>query len=192
MIKPVGYDDVTVQFGKKVQLPAGGYVLRIRQVQECESSKGAEQIKIQVDIAEGDYYNFWRARWEEKLEENRKAGYPKGGTVWISIYKGGVKDNGANPHFKAFCEAYKQSNNTDINWSASHWGEQFEGKFIGGVYGLREQEFKGYTYMQPEIRYWCSVDTIRNGEFTIPQDKKLNKPEEDFDGFAVAEEDIPF
>ena len=194
MIKPQGYDELQINFTKKMILPPDGYVCRIKNVEECESQRGTLQIRVQIDIAEGDYYAYWRNKWEEKLVDNRHAGYPKGGTIYISLYKNGNESEGINSTFKAFCEAYKESNSIEVNWTATNWGNQFEGKYIGAVYRHRESEYKGHIYMQPEVAFWTSVDTIRNKTFKVPPTKYLQKPEEEYvaDGFNAVEDDIPF
>lgn len=198
MLKPHDYDNINVQFGQKIQLPAGAYVCRIKQVEEVEARSGRQQIKVQLDIAEGDFYNYWRTKWEDKLAENPRAGYPKGGTAYISIQNN--EGTETNRQFKAFCEAYKRSNDCDINWTIGDWGKQFEGRFIGAAYGHTEQEYNGHKYMQPEIRYWTSVETVRSGECKIPTTKYLNggtgtsvtvSMDEDF-SFNAVDEDIPF
>lgn len=198
MLKPYGYDECNVGFGERIILPPGAYVCRIRQVQEVESKRGTPQIKVELDIAEGDFYNFWRAKWEEKLAEKKNAGYPRGGTAYISVNK--FQSDEINPQFKAFCEAFRKSNECDINWTTSEWGRQFEGRFIGAVYRHEEQEFRGYKYMQPSIAYWCSVDSARSGEIKPPATKYLSadsgssfSSDVDFpDTFSAAESDIPF
>jgi hypothetical protein len=198
MLKPFGYDDAKVNsFGEKITLPAGAYVCRIKSVEENETATGTPQIRVCLDIAEGDYYHYWNNKWQEKLAENPRAGFPRGGVSYIAINK--WQSDEVNPQFKAFCEAFKKTNDCEINWTAGDWGKQFEQKFIGAVYRLEEQEYNGHRYMQPLVRYWCSVDSARNGDIKPPAPKYLNSnndsapsEQEIADAFAKFESDIPF
>lgn len=198
MLKPFGYDETKVNsFGEKIVLPAGAYVCRIKSVEENESKRGTPQIRVCLDIAEGDYYHYWQNKWQEKLEEKPNAGYPRGGVCYIALHKWGTDE--VNPQFKAFCEAYKKTNDCEVNWTAGDWGKQFEGKYIGAVYRHEEQEYNGYKYMQPSIAFWCSVDSARSGDIKPPAPKYLKDREESMpsdqdiaDAFEAFESDIPF
>ncbi len=199
MRRPQGYDELEMTFERKIKLPPGGYVCKIRSVEECISKRGSEQIKVEVDIAEGDFFHYWMNKWQDRIKEKGKVGYPKGGTVYILTYQNGLPTNGVNKTFKGFCEAFKLSNDCEINWTTGDFGKQFQDKFIGVVYRNVEDKFNGHKFMQPTISYFTTVDKIRANDFSIPKDKLLEDKSsggdsyDSFpDSFATAEEDIPF
>ena len=53
--KPQGYDEAQAYTGESMQLPAGLYICKIRQVSETQSQNERPQIAILFDIAEGEH-----------------------------------------------------------------------------------------------------------------------------------------
>ena len=69
--KPQGYDEAQAYTGESMQLPAGLYVCKIRQVNETQTQNGRPQMAILVDVAEGEHNDFYQAQFEA---EKRKSG----------------------------------------------------------------------------------------------------------------------
>ena len=60
--KPQGYDEAQAYIGESMQLPAGLYVCKIRQVNETQTQNGRPQMAILFDVAEGEHKDFYQAR----------------------------------------------------------------------------------------------------------------------------------
>ena len=59
--KPQGYDEAQAYTGESMQLPAGLYICKIRQVSEAQSQNGRPQMAILYDIADGEHKDFYQA-----------------------------------------------------------------------------------------------------------------------------------
>lgn len=158
------------------RLPAGGYVCIIMHVDD-EPNK--HYLKIQYDIAEGDYKDYWKTTSE-------RAGW-WGGDLYRSY-----KDT-AIGMFKAFTNAVEESN-AGFTWD---WNEKaLEGKMVGLVLG--EEEYTrndGATGTRLKVRTVKSVQAIRDGKYKLPALKRLSPTEADkavADTFEAIDTDVPF
>lgn len=195
MRKPNDFENVQA-FGEFKPLPAGGYVCKIMNVQESASASGKPMIIISLDIAEGEYKDYYKESYRTDTRPDKKWGC----RVFQLVYD---NDNKTNRGFKTFCTAFEESNNMKIAWGDTAQFEGcFKGKLIGGVFRREEYEKTDGTGTAWATRCFTfrSVETIRKG-VELPQDKPLlNKPSGGSDAFAVqgfadvnvSEEDLPF
>ena len=136
-------------------LPAGGYIVVIRKVEDKVNQNGKTYLEIKCDIAEGDF--------KDMAVDNEKA------LRKMDAYYGGK----ANGLFKRFTESVENSNrNFKWNWD--------ESKLIGKVFGVvmyQEEYVKdGDIRIATKIDYTTTttVDKIRKGDFKLIPMKKLD------------------
>lgn len=171
MIKKFSDYEQTKGYGDYEKLPKGGYVLVIKGAEVLQNRIG-DYIKISADIYEGEYIQFFTREYKNQQTEDKK---------WHCNYllnipkdDGSEQDGWTKRKFKTFTEALEESN------AGYHfdWDEQkFKGKLIGGLFNEREYEGRdGAVRRSTNWANVCTVDKIRDGNFTIPDDKLLNKP----------------
>lgn len=189
--------------GEFQPLPADGYVLSIINAKE-EMSKRTKSpmLVIAFDIADGRYRGYYR-----NLYNNRKNDQGK----WLGVYyitlpldDGSESDNRKMSRLKGFINAVAESNDT---YNAKRYFDiaQLKGKFVGGVFRREQYENKnGELKWSTKLAWTTSVDKIRIGEFTVPEDKYLQQdppsyfPPQQQDGFTPiddeieGDEDLPF
>ena len=146
------------------KVTAGGYICGITSVEDVplNSATGkGDFIKLEIDIAEGNFKNYFRNLYNSK-------------GFWALTDVRSYKP-AALPFFKAFITSVKNSN-AGFNWNFN--GENDEKtltrKLIGCVIG--EEEYRtndGTIKTKPVVVEYHSVDKIRKGDFTIPPLKKL-------------------
>lgn len=128
--KPQGYDESWAATGEAVQLPAGCYVCKIRQVSQAETQTGRPQIVLLFDIAEGEHAGFYQARYDE----DRKNGDAK----WRGVHKQ-IMDGSSLPFFKGLMSSIEKSNPGYVfPWGREGNEKTLVGKKLGVVMG-REQ-----------------------------------------------------
>lgn len=178
MNKPKDYDSISIG---STQLPPGGYVCKILQVKETKSRTGKDMLVISFDVAEGDYAEHFSRLYKNDAQKEKKWK----GNYYILL----TNNEGATTRdFKRFCEFTEQSNKGfEVSWG-SGFEKCFVGKLIGIVFG-REQ-FAGYNgpawSCKPRGLY--TIDDIKNGSFTVPEDKPMQESPTD-GNFFFNEED---
>lgn len=168
MIKKFKDYEQTKSYGGFDRLPKGGYVLVIKGA-EVLSNRIGEYIKIAADIYEGEFIQFFTREYKNQQTEDKK---------WHCNYllnipkdDGSEQDGWTKRKFKTFTEALEESN------EGYHfdWDEQkFKGKLIGGLFN--EREYEGRDGAVRKATNWanvCTVDKIREGSYTLPDDKLL-------------------
>lgn len=170
MIKRFNDYEQTKAYGNYEQLPKGGYVLQIKSVETRTNSTG-DYLFISADIYEGDYIQFFTKEYKNQQSEDKK--WHCNYLLNIPADDGSERDGWTKRKFKTFTEALEDSN------SGYHfdWDEQkFKGMLIGGLFNERE-----YETQKGDIRRainWggvVSVDKIRSGDYTLPNDKLLDR-----------------
>ena len=149
--------------GEKKRLPAGGYVVRIKSVENVNQK---EYIKVDFDIAEGEFAGYYADLYDRA--------HFWGGSL-IRSYK-----TKAAGFFRGFLDDLTASNegSTLIGDDGNVNELQFVGKAIGVVMGAEEYEGNdGTVKTRLKVRATVPVDRIRNGDFTVPELKKLSTPD---------------
>ena len=193
MIKPGDFENVQA-FSDFKALPAGGYVCKVMKVEEATSSSGKPMIIVSLDIAEGEYKDYYSELYRSDSRIDKKWGC----RVFQLVYDG---DNKTSRGFKTFCTAVKESNSGfEIAWG-DNFANCFKGKLIGGVFRREEYEkTSGGTGWTTRCCGFRGIDSVKKG-IEPPQDKPLlNKPSGGSDAFstagfenlAVSEDDLPF
>lgn len=180
MKKISGYDKIQ-ESGSFKKLPVGGYVVKILDATDVPEK---EYLRISFDVAEGEYKGFFAEEYKNDTRDGKK--WPNAGT-FIRSYK-----SKALPMLKGFTTAVEKSNK-GYSWDFDE--KTLKNKVVGLVLG--EEEFvnsSGKVRTRTYVSAVRSVDTIKKGEFTVPELKKLdatkvssNQPKQDdfVDPFAA-------
>lgn len=166
------WDNIKENTGFK-KLPAGGYIVKILNATDVPDK---EYLRIAFDINEGDHKGFFGEQFKNDTREGKK--WPNAGT-FIRSYK-----HSAEAMFKGFANALENSNK---GFKFDFDESKLKNKLVGIVVGLEEyQNQKGQIRTRTYVSSVRSVDTIKKGEFTVPELKKLDvtkttvKPQEAF------------
>jgi hypothetical protein len=186
--KPEGYDKAQAITGEFEQLPAGGYVCQIMGAKETRSRTNKPMLELSLDIAEGDCKGFFMRSYKANTREDKK---------WGCIYRQMLTNESAG-FLKGLVDDIEKSNG--FTWDFDE--KKLKGKLIGMLFQREEYRKKDNSIglftkpFQPR-----QVSVIREGDFTIPEDKPL-KENYPYDGGAglfgdndfepLDSEDMPF
>ena len=166
MIKrPNNWNEVR-EFSDRPKLPLGAYVCRVKQA-VVDSTYG-EQLFILFDIVEGEHKDFFMNEFRANTMENKKWK----GTLkqWLPKDDGSEKDEWTKSSFKGMVTSFEKSN-PGYQWN---WDEaSLVGKLIGVLFRNEEWEFNGKHGWAIRPFKALSVDTVRSGDFKLPDDKPL-------------------
>lgn len=194
MNKPQGFDETEV-FTDYKKLPKGGYICRIVKLEETVSKNGNDMIAVYLDIADGEFKDYYREKYQNDTRIDRK---------WGCIYRQVVLDSTTgqtNKGFKGFITSVEESNSGFV--TAKIWGndftKHFKDKYVGCIFideHYTDQDGKPRTIAKPNRI--CSIQKIKSGDFKIPDDKYQDKPattgwSPDFtENSSAADDDCPF
>lgn len=165
------YDSVQVG-GEFQALPGGGYVVRIKKAQMTTNSNNLPMIEVMVDIAEGNYKGYFGDLYRNRIGSDPNAKYPYNGILRITAVdeEGNTKKN-----FKSFCTAVEQSNDMTLPRHDDAFLKALAGKYVGVLYQREEYEGNdGKAHWSTKPKWYRSVETIRSGKFTAPEDVPLS------------------
>lgn len=138
----------------------GGYIIKIVSVEDVEEK---EYLKIEYDIADGEFKNYYKDLYKSR-------GF--WGGSFIRSYKAK-----ALPFFKAFKTSVEVTNK---GFEFKNDPQSLVGKFCGAVFGEEEYEANdGSVKKRLYFHQARSGQAIRNGEFEVPELKKLAKRSND-------------
>ena len=124
MNKPANWDSVEAITGEYKKLPAGGYVCSIVRAECTKSKNGKEMLKLAIDIAEGEYKDFYLNQYLQEQERNKEQAKWRG-----SYYQ--LTEGDSMGRFKGMLLNIEKSN-PGYKWN---WNEKsLEGKLFGGVF----------------------------------------------------------
>lgn len=143
------------------RIPDGAYIVGVKKV---EDNSDKEFLRLELDVCKGDYKNWFQKQYDADTRNPKY--WPRDG-VLIRSYK-----DAALPFFKGFITAVTKSNK-NFKWD---WDEQvLKNKLFGIVIGTEEyQKNNGKVGQRPYIDSVHSVEAIENGDFTVPELKKLS------------------
>lgn len=163
--------------GSNRQLPAGGYVCRIKEATDFEARN---YLYVEFEVAEGEYAGYFK-----QLEE--RAGF------W-GLKKYCSYTEKALPMFKRFCSAVSKSNPGYVfDGGKTNADEKtLTGKLIGLV--LQEEEYiknNGEVGTRLNVYVECDVEKIRKGEYRTPAKKCLPAEEKSIENQDTSFMSIP-
>lgn len=181
MNKPAGYDEAQ-SFGAFETLPAGGYKCLIKRVVCEQALNGKNFLKLAIDIAEGEFKDFFRKKFDSDTREEKKWS-----CVW-AVFVQGYEDNTTNPKFKGLITSVEASNN---GFKFDFDEQKLVNKKVGIVF--REEEFigtDGQVHSSAKPFYAVSYDKAE--EAKIPNKKELSNNQIDQTYMGVNDGTIPF
>lgn len=194
--RPNNWNEVQ-EFAERPKLPLGAYVCKVKKAVVQNNSYG-DQLCLLFDIAEGEHKGFYDEEFKLNTQKDKKwKGVLR---VWIPKDDGSEKDELTKRAFKGVVTSFEKSN-PGYQWN---WDENsLAGKMIGVLFRDEEWEYNGKRGWAVRPFRALSIDTVRNGEYTIPEEKPLKNKESGSDGFTsygsnqsftelADEEELPF
>lgn len=184
MEKLAGYEEAQALTGEFERLEAGGYICKIVSAKEETSKSGKRMLVIALDIAEGDKKDFFRNRFTENANPDKK--WPAGG-----VYRQMLEGDKAVGYLKGLMTSLEASN-TGFKWD---WDEKkLKDLKCGAIFGEEEYEkLDGSVGTTTKVKFIRTVKAIQDGNFKVPELKKLPQKGEAFDSFGtIADDDLPF
>ena len=176
------WDDIQEsEVGESKTLPADGYVTKILGVRITTSRAGNEMIELMIDIAEGDFVDFFKQKYEFKKQYDPSV-------KWSCVFRQLTRGNSAK-YFKNLILNIERSNK-GYNFKASNFDEStLKGKLIGFVFRDEEYNYNGHQGFTAKPFISKTVDDIRSGNFKLA-DRLLITPEKNIDSKANNDNDI--
>jgi len=180
------------------QLPKGAYVIKIKDAKEEKWPSGDSVIRIAFDIAEGEYMGFYLKQFEENTNEDKK--WPMDAVFNLNV----PADNSQQYVWDNWNTFFADLEDSNDGFVFAGDLKSLRGKVIGGLFHIRQSEYKGTIYDHTVMRYTRTVDDVRAGKFgKIPKDKLIDgsaptssSPRTDDNGFMTIpeseEERLPF
>lgn len=154
------YADTEAMTGEGFEkLPAGGYVVRITEVEDV---KDREYLSCVFDIAEGDRKGFYSDQWGKDHPLAHR---------FVMSYKGT-----ALGMFKGRLRAIDESNRTNFEEAAAAGLNEaaLVGRIVGVTIGYEEYVSDcGEIRERAAVRQVLAAQKIREGSFKIPEVKRL-------------------
>ena len=164
--RPNNWNDVQ-EFSDRPKLPLGAYVCKVRKA-AVQSNDFGEQLCILFDIVEGEFKGFF----DNDFKANTNADKKWKGVLRQFVPKddGSENDEWTKSSFKGMTTAFEKSN-PGYQWN---WDEtSLSGKMVGILFRNEEWDYKGKTGWAVRPFRAISVDSVRSGDFTLPNDKPL-------------------
>ena len=180
MEKLKGYDEAQAITGEYEKLNAGGYICKIKSAKEEKSKTGKRMLVIALDILEGDKKDFFKKRFDEDTRAEKK--WPAG-----AIYRQMLEGEKAAGFLKGLITSLEASNE-GFKWD---WDEKKLANLkCGAIFGEEE-----YEKLDGSVGTSTKVKSIEEGNFKIPEIKKLPQKGEAFEDFVnsvTSDEELPF
>lgn len=165
--KPKGYEEASV-YTDRTRLPAGGYELVILDAKVDQLSWG-QILVIRFDVASGEYKDFYNDDYLAQGDNKKWKGTFR---IILPSDDGTEQDSYKIRNLKTAIAAIEDSN-SNFTWD---WDERkLKGNVVGGLFGNNEYEFNGYTGFYTACRRFVDIQKIKESNFKIPQDKLLDK-----------------
>ena len=169
--RPNNWNEVK-EFSDRKKLEINAAVAKVRQA-VTKSSEYGEQLCILFEIAEGDYAGFYQEDFNNQIPETGKEKKWKGVLrIFLPKNDGSEKDEWAKSTLKGMTTAFEKSN-PGYQWN---WDEKsLANKLVGILYRDEEWDYQGKTGWAKRPFRAISVDSVRDGSFTVPKAKALQR-----------------
>lgn len=171
------------------KLPAGAYICKIIKA-EVEDTERGPKLKLYIDIADGDYKDFFKSVYEKRHD------------VWpfqAVFTRYILKDNGFS---KSFIDVIKhiEAANPLVNIDTQKFvPDILQDLYCGFIFGEEEYKDKmNITRTSCRVKFSAPVKSVKDGKCKVPALRKLDdKPPDqpqssDFDGVDISDDDVPF
>ena len=182
-----GFDNATaIMGGGNQQLPAGVYVGKVVNVKLGNSKAGDEMLTLAMDIAEGEYKDFYRKQFDRKTQYKKEGEEVKWPCQYYQLTR---KDENTIGRFKGMLTCFEMSND-GYHWN---WEEtSLRGKVCGVI--MREEEYIGNDNKpHTTTRCYAIIPISEMDNATVPEKKcvELTAPVNGF-GSIDDNSEIPF
>ena len=198
MIDLNGYEDVSPALpGEFAKLPAGGYICKIINAEITNSKAGNPMLVLFVDIADGDFKDFFKAAVNRVKNFNSVLKWDNSAIYRQLIF---ANDGKVSPFFKGLITCFEKSN-PSFKVNPHSFNEQsLRGLLIGFIFADEQYNKRdGSIGLRSFIKFPKTLSDIQDGNFKIPDTKSREKtaepsPEQNdiFDGSPVDDKDLPF
>lgn len=192
-MKPINNWENIKATGNYESLPAGGYICCIKAVKEVPNKRGiGSHLEIMFEVSEGEYKGFFERDYRSQNREDK---------FWGGVIYQNIPDETSPKYeqqagfFKRFIANVEESN-PGYHWN---WDEKtLMGRMIGVIFGERErQSQRGTVYTVTSADSVVSIETVRSGNYKIPEPRKLEPAASSFGGFGSFQpmsqsDDLPF
>lgn len=190
------YDNVSV-YSEFKALPPGGYICQILGAKEQKNRNGGDMLVVMLDISDGEYSNYFMDLWEirkKKSDDSTKVKFPNDAIGYINILD---QDGKTNRKFKSFCTSVEESGGQVWDDKNNLMIDNLKGEYVGAIFRREQHEYNGKMYWNTKIFGFRSVETIQEGNYTIPDDlyaetQNISEFEPPTDTFAAVNDDVPF
>lgn len=174
MIDLIGYEDATTLLpGEFAKLPAGGYVCRVNSAEITNSKAGNPMIVLCIDIAEGEFAKHFRNAFDRVHSTRPDIKWDNSGIYRQLIFD---KAGQVSSFFKGLLTCFERSNGKFYFNPRTFDEKILRGCLIGFIFAEEEYQKKDGTIgIRTFAKFPKTVDDIRNGNFNIPELKKLNE-----------------
>lgn len=164
--RPNNWNEVK-EFTERQKLPLGAYVCKVKKT-AIQNTIYGDQLCILFDIEDGEYSGFYATEFKNNTNKDKKwKGVLR---VWLPKDDGSEKDEWTKSTFKGMVTSFEKSNH-GYQWN---WDEtSLVGKLIGVLFRNEEWEYEGKTGWTVRPFRAISVDSIIDGNYTLPKDKPL-------------------
>lgn len=175
--RPNNWDNVQA-YSDFQKLPVGAYVCTIKRA-AVQSSDYGVQLCVLIDINAGEYAGYYQEDYNRNQREDKKwKGVLR---LWLPKEDGSDKDEWTKSILKGFVTAVEESNR-GYTWN---WDERtLAKKEIGVLFRNEEWEWDGKSGWSVRPFRAISVDSVEDGNFTIPKDKPLKNKTTSTDSFG--------
>ena len=157
--------------GNYEPLPKGNYVCKICEIKEHTSKNGKAMLKIAFDIAEGEYKDFYKKKFDEDDREDKK--WPADAVYYMTIPYDGCQGF-VTEQWDTFWANVEDSNNGYVFTGDE---KTIKGKTFGGIFRIEQSEAEsGQTYNHTRLFRTRIAQDIRDGKVTWTPKDKLVEP----------------
>lgn len=175
MEKVKGYEEAQAITGEYERLEAGGYICKIVSAKEEKSKSGKRMLVLALDILEGDKKDYFKKRFDENTNPDKK---------WSAgaIYRQMLEGEKSAGFLKGLMTSLEASND-GFKWN---WDEKkLKDLKCGAIFGEEEYEkMDGSIGTSTKIKFIRTVKAIQDGNYKVPELKKLQPKGEAFEDFV--------
>ena len=133
-----------------IRLSAGGYIGIIKSAEEHTSESGNKSLKIECDISEGNFKDYFQKSYDNNPNADKK--WDNNSTRYLGLGESSL------PFLKGFITSVEKSN-TGYTWN---WDEKsLVGKKVGLVYQYEEYEKQDCsTAIKTKLNQFRSLDKL--------------------------------
>lgn len=179
MKKPNNYEKTPVQ-GEFTPVELGAHKMIIKQVTETKSKTGKEMIVVLFDFAPDDAQaGYFMESFKNDIRPEKK--WPNQATQYILTED---QDGNCSKSFKTFLSCVEHSNTGFVTQWGDNFGQQFNGKRVGGVFGPQMDYYNGREIEKRVLRWFVSMDKVADAK--IPEMSETRTYKNKSNGYPAA------